>query len=408
MLSLGFLRLNARYLAFGFLLNFCSTYGQTPFIALFAGDIQAAFGLSHGDFGSLYLLATIASALSLAVYGRLADRINLALLGFIALAGLAFMSLVMSQAGSLGVLLLVVYGLRMFGQGMTSHVAMTAMGRWYDRARGRALSFAGLGQTVGLAAFPFVTVLMIESFGWRAAWLAGAIYLCTMAPLVWWLARRAPGAEVEAELAAQDEADRTPARHWSRSEVLRDPLFYALLPGVLAPPFMMTGVFFHQVHLVESKGWELAWFAGGYSVYAIFTVVLSLITGWFVDRHGIAKLLPVYLLPMAAALALLGFGDGAWAIQAFMILGGVSSGVGMTLIGALWPALYGTESLGAVRSVVVGGMVASTALAPGLMGWLIDGGVHIVTQLYAMAFWSIGASILFAILCCKMDRLHKV
>ncbi len=405
MLSLSFLRYNARYLAFGFLLNFSSFFGQTPFIALFAGDIRAAFGLSHGDFGSLYLIATIASALSLTIYGRLADRISLGILGMIALAGLALMALSMSLVGSIGVLIIVLYGLRLFGQGMTGHVSMTAMGRWYTQARGRTMSFASLGHPIGQALFPIVTVGLVAAFGWRQAWIVGAIYLAVAAPLAFYLAIRDPGEEAEAALAQAKEEYIRPVRHWSRSEVMRDPLFYVLLPGVLAPPFMMTGVFFHQVHLIESKGWSLTLFASGYPVYSGFTVILSLLTGWAIDKYGSGRLLPYYLLPMATALAILGAVDAPWAVFAFMILGGISSGVGMSLIGTLWPELYGTQNLGAVRSIIVGGMVMATALAPGIMGWLIDANVHIENQLFAMSVWAFAAALLFTVLSRRSPRI---
>jgi sugar phosphate permease len=323
----------------------------------------------------------------------------------VALAGLAVMSLSMAFAGSVGVLVLVLYGLRLFGQGMTGHIAMTAMGRWYTRARGRALSFAGLGHPIGQSFFPLVTVGIVAAFGWRQAWIVGMFYLLALAPFVFWLARRDPGEEAEAALKEARDADDMAIRHWSRSEVIRDPLFYILLPAVLAPPFMMTGVFFHQVHLVESKGWSLALFASGYPVYSTFTVALSLLTGWAIDRFGSGRLLPYYLLPMATALSILAYTDGPTGLFAFMILGGTSSGAGMSLIGSLWPELYGTRNLGSVRAVIVGGMVLASALAPGLMGWLIDAGVHIESQLFAMSAWAYGAALLMTMLSFRSPRI---
>ncbi len=404
MLSLSFLRYNARYLAFGFLLNFSSFFGQTPFIALFAGDIRAAYGLSHGEFGGLYLLATVASAISLALYGRLADRLNLAFLGAVALGGLAVMALGMAFANSIVLLTLVLYGLRLFGQGMTGHVALTAIARWYSQSRGRALGITGLGNPVGQGLFPLITVLIVAAFGWRQAWIVGAGYLIVMVPLVFLLARRQGAGETEPVPRA---AGARPAlRHWSRSEVLRDPLFYALLPGMLAPPFMSTGVFFHQVHLVESKGWTLTWFASGYPVYSLATVLMSLVTGWAIDRYRCGRILPYYLLPLATGLWILGLVEAPWAVTAFMILGGISSGIAMTLLGAIWAELYGTDNLGAIRSVIMGGMVLATALAPGLMGWLIDAGIAIEHQLYTMAVYAYASALLFWLLCRRVARLR--
>jgi len=49
-------------LGFGLLLTFSFSIGQTYFIALFAGALRADLGLSHGAFGGLYTLVTMASA----------------------------------------------------------------------------------------------------------------------------------------------------------------------------------------------------------------------------------------------------------------------------------------------------------------------------------------------------------
>ena len=60
---LNFLRENARWLAGGFLLTLFSSFGQTFFISLSAGEIRAEYGLSHGTFGTLYMVATLASVI---------------------------------------------------------------------------------------------------------------------------------------------------------------------------------------------------------------------------------------------------------------------------------------------------------------------------------------------------------
>ncbi len=63
-----------------------------------------------------------------------------------------------------------------------------------------------------------------------------------------------------------------------------DPLFYLLLPGIIAVSFMITGVLFHQTLLVEIKGWSLARWAASYPVFAAATLIFSVIAGWIVDR----------------------------------------------------------------------------------------------------------------------------
>ena len=65
MIDISFLMTHARWLTAGFVLTFALSFGQTYFIALFGGPLRATFQLSHGDFGSLYTIATLASAATL-------------------------------------------------------------------------------------------------------------------------------------------------------------------------------------------------------------------------------------------------------------------------------------------------------------------------------------------------------
>ena len=71
---LTFMGRNARWLAGGFLLCFFSSFGQTFYISLSNGDIRREFDLSNGDFGLLYMAATLASAATLPALGWTLDR----------------------------------------------------------------------------------------------------------------------------------------------------------------------------------------------------------------------------------------------------------------------------------------------------------------------------------------------
>ena len=68
---------NSRWLATGISLAFGSAFGQTWFISLSAGEIRAEFGLSDGEWGGIYTIATLASALLLLSRGSLADTMPL-------------------------------------------------------------------------------------------------------------------------------------------------------------------------------------------------------------------------------------------------------------------------------------------------------------------------------------------
>ena len=69
-----FLRTNARWISGGFLLTFFSSFGQTFFIGLSGEELREKFNLTDGEFGGIYMIATIGSALTLPFLGRVLDH----------------------------------------------------------------------------------------------------------------------------------------------------------------------------------------------------------------------------------------------------------------------------------------------------------------------------------------------
>ncbi|WP_353825712.1 MFS transporter [Mesorhizobium sp.] len=159
---------NVRWLAGAFLLTLVSSFGQTFFIALSNGDIRETFGLSHGEFGGLYMLATLLSAATLPFLGRSLDRYSTVTMAIATRLMLACATIAMGFAGSLPTLLLALYLLRLFGQGMMTQTALTATGRWFAANRGRAVSVVTLGFHVGGALLPCSSSWPASSAGGEA------------------------------------------------------------------------------------------------------------------------------------------------------------------------------------------------------------------------------------------------
>lgn len=382
-----FLSKNMRWLAGGFLLMLCSSFGQTFFISLSAGDIRAEYGLSHGQFGLLYMLATLGSALTLPWLGKIVDHYTPAQVTMFIIPMLALGTLGMAFSTHLALLAVVIYCLRLFGQAMMAQNALTATARWFAASRGKAVSIVTLGQIAGEAIFPFLFVFVVALVGWRNTWLASAIFLIVFAlPLATALLSK------ERQPQSDDEVPKmTAARHWTRSEVMSDAFFWLMMLGIMAPPFIGTTIFFHQIYLVELRGWSLPVFASAFSLMAITTILFVIISGALVDRFSAISLLPSFLIPLACACFVLGGVEAQWAAFVFMAFLGISYGFSSTLFGAIWPELYGTKHLGSIRSIIVAITVFGTAAGPGITGWLIDINVSYSKQITAMGIYCLCA-----------------
>lgn len=402
---LGVILANRGFLAFGFALTLFSSFGQTFFISLFGAELRESFGLSHATFGLAYSTATLASGLVIIKVGRAIDHFDLRLVTAAVLGGLAIACAAMATAPVVAVLIAAIFLLRLTGQGMLGHTAMTAMARYFDAGRGKAMSLVALGYAAGEAVLPSIAVAAIAVLGWRGAWGAAAAIVGLLALPAALLMLRGHAARHEAHLAEIDAADRaeaaavpvagtTPRRHWTRGEVLRDRRFWMILPTVMTPGFIATGIFFHQTHLVETKGWTMPWFAACFAIFAGAQLPAGLVGGPLVDRFGARRLLPLFVIPLIVSLVVLAAGRPPAIAAAFMLLAGLTSGVASIVVGAAWAELYGTRHLGAIRALATAIMVFGTAGSPVLMGVAIDAGVSMEAIAIACAVGGTAATIL--------------
>ena len=392
MLSLSFLRAHGRLLGFGLVMALCSSFGQTFFVSLFSAEVRAALDLSHGGFGTLYSLGTLASAALLIVGGRRIDHWPLALFAGTVLGGLALACLAMSAVESAAALALAVFGLRFFGQGLSSHAALTAMARYFARERGRAVAIASLGFPLGEALLPLLVVALLAATSWRHLWVgAAAVLVLTALPAMLWLLRN-HGARDAALGAGGSErgGDAT------LGQALRDGGFWLRMPALLAPSFVGTGLIFHQVHIAADKGWPMTLMAGAFSLYALGSVACVLLAGGLVDRYSARRLVPVFLAPLGLACLALALGTAPLMAPVFFALLGLSAGATTAVLGSLWAELYGLAHLGAIRAFAQAAMVFSTGLAPAFMGLLIDAGVGADALAAGCALYCLGASVLAA------------
>lgn len=385
---LRFAAANARWLAAGLLIAFGSSFGQTFFIALFAEPLRQTFDLSHGDFGGLYMIATLASAAVLIQLGRAADLP--AQRGVLTAVTLVFalVCVAMSQVASVWMLGLVIFGLRVCGQGMMGHLSQSYTARWFVLSRGRALAIAGFGFPIGEALTPVFAVAMIAAVGWRGAWLtAAAVLVLALLPVLWLLLarERVPHGRPEDAAASAALGLGLDGRAWTRAEAVRDPAFWGLMLGAVAPSFMLTVVFFLPAHIAEIKDWTLAQVTVTYSVYAGVAIAASTVAGGLIDRFSARACLPFYQLPMAIGLVGLSLVQAPLGLFPVMALLAASHGASSALLSALWAELYGVRHIGSIRSIAHAGSVFASAVGPGLVGALLDLGAPFESQLLWMA-----------------------
>ncbi|WP_170790194.1 MFS transporter [Ruegeria lacuscaerulensis] len=387
----GFLRDNAAWLGAGFLMTFLSSFGQTFFISIFSGEIRAAYGLSHGAWGGLYSLGTTVSAVVMIWAGALTDMFRVRVLGPVVLVGLALAAMAMALNAWLFLLPIIIFLLRLFGQGMSVHLALVAMTRWFTATRGKALSIASVGFSVGEALLPVIFVAAMVVLDWRILWVISAGMVLLGIPVLVRLLRQE---RTPQSLASEHSSTGMQRRHWTRKQALLSPLFWFMAPALLGPSAFITAFFFHQVHLAEIKGWQHIELVALFPIYTAVSLLAMFATGWALDKWGTARMMPYFLLPMAIGFALVSFVTGLVGASLALVFLALTVGANSTLPSAFWAEFYGTRHIGAIKAMATAVMVLGSAIGPGLTGVLIDHRVALDQQFLWIGAFFVAASAL--------------
>ncbi|WP_292968853.1 MFS transporter [Pantoea sp. UBA4549] len=370
-----FMYQHGSHLAFGAILMAMSSFGQTYFVSLYGQDLRQAFGLSDGGLGGLYAAGTVMSAVTLTWAGRMIDYTTTRRFTLAVTLLLVTACLLVSGAQAAWMLCAGFYLLRLGGQGLMVHTALTATARQFPLDAGKALGAIALGLSLAQALFPLAAVQINALTGWRTAWLINAAVLVAGVALAVSCLPRA--AEKPLRTFRKRGAEKVrEASVWKNRNLL------FALPAVLASPFITTGFFFHQARLAEEKGWALSWVAGWFIAYAITQAVSLLSFGPLIDRLTPRRLLPWFLLPQAAGMLALWLSNSVWVTPFYLIMTGISSAIASTLATALWVQLFGPAQLAKVRSAVEAGTVLASGASPVIMGVLIDN--HIALRVQAL------------------------
>ena len=352
-------------------MTFCSSFGQTFFLGIFNPFIREDLNLSHSEFGGIYSAATLVSSLTIIWLGKKIDDFKLRNFAIFVCISLFFAAVFMSQLSSLVHLLLAIFFLRLFGQGLMSHTSSTAMARYFDKNRGKALGVAWLGLSFGEGILPGLVIFLLNYLVWKKIWITIAVFLIVFVlPLIVFLLKNFEDNSVEQEQSKKSEN----IKNWTRQEVLKDLRFYFLLPAVLCPAFLITGIFINQIYLFENLNWGINFIAPSFTAYAIFSVISLQLSGFLIDKFSALKILPFYLIPMILGLLFSLLFKFALSPVIFFILMAITNGTSNVLLTSTWSEMYGTKHLGAIRSITVSLMVFSTSLSPFLFGYLIDFG----------------------------------
>ncbi len=371
-----FKSLNFKIIVFGFIFTFFSSFGQSFFLGIFNPSIRNELLISHGQFGTIYASATLASSFLLIWVGKKIDDINISRFALFVIFLLSFSCFFFSKISSLTLLFISIFLMRFSGQGMMSHTATTTISRYFTKSRGKALSTGWFGLSTAEFILPVLMIYLLTITDWRNIWITISIIIIVFLPLASYILVKNINFSSR-EIIEDKEFKEKNIKQWKRIEVLKDFRFYIICANMLAMPWIATGTFVYQSFIISSKNWGPYVIAQSFMSYSVLSVITLFISGFLIDKFTSRKLLVYMNIPLLLAVIVIFYFNHP--ISSFVFLGliGISNGFANVLGSSTWAEIYGVKYIGSIKALTTALMVFSTAFGTALFGILIDLGFSI-------------------------------
>ena len=259
-------------------------FGSMASISVFLKPVSLEFGWSRGQTSFAYSIASFASAAFGVIWGQVADKYGTRWFGF---AGAICMSLVLFALSSLDSILqfyLLYFLFGAMGSALLFSPLYANVGFWFRENPGLALGLAASGGAIGQAFIPHLSGILIESSGWKAAYIDLAIIYILIALPISFLIKESPWRISARTDSGQEETDFP----LSEKEVVAWISFAVIFCCVcMSIPIM------HLVPLLTDKGFSLE-FATSVLMLLMFCGALGRILGGMLGDYIGA--LPGYIL----------------------------------------------------------------------------------------------------------------
>ena len=347
--------------------------GRTQGLGLITEPLLRDLGIDRVTFAQLNLWGTLAGALFGVGIGRLMDRFGARSVLTAVAVCLGAIVCLMSQARGVPALAVSIALTRGFGQSALSVISIAAVGHWFVRRIDLAMAVYSIVLSIGfMAAFPAVG-WMVQSYGWRAAWLAvGLALLVGVAPLCWLVVRRSPsdlGLEPDggAEVAGTSGASHPHGPDVSWRAALATPAFWVFALGTALYGLVASGIGLFNESILAERRFGPDVYYQTLAVTAMTALLGNFLGGFLATRMALGRLLAASLFVLAGGLAVLPHVSTTSHVMAWAAAMGIGGGILMVLFFSVWPRLYGRRELGRIQGSAQALTVMASAVGPLLL-----------------------------------------
>jgi MFS family permease len=338
---------------------------------VFLRPVTEDFGIGRGTLASAMLITNWISAFTGPVLGYLLDRWGVRR---VMVPGVFLFALATAAQSLMTPSLVVIYllfamkGLGGAGQSPTAYA--TVIARWFDRERGFAMGIGMAGVGLGTAIIPLLAAYLIDTVGWRDAYLGLSIAIVAIAGLPVIAFIRDPR---EGEGAYRPEVGDAPLPGIGLMEAVTGSWrFWGMIVAFLFGVIALNGVLVHIVAIQMDRGISLQQATRVLAASGIAALVGRVVSGWCVDRIFAPRVAACFFMLPMVGIALVAGGPPGWGPLGGALLCGLALGAEIDLMAFFASRYFGLKSYGKILGTIFGCFAGATGVGPFLSGYSFD------------------------------------
>ena len=159
-------------------------FGSMASISVFLKPVSLEFGWSRGQTSFAYTVASLASAVFGVLWGQVADKYGTRWFGFVGAICMSLVLFALSSLNSIAQFYALYFLFGAMGSALLFSPLYANVGFWFRENPGLALGLAASGGAIGQAFIPHLSGILIESSGWKLAYVNLAIiYILISLPI---------------------------------------------------------------------------------------------------------------------------------------------------------------------------------------------------------------------------------
>ena len=351
-------------------------YGFSSFVL----PLSAEFGWSRRDIGLAFSFMSAAVIIMSPLMGVLLDRhgarrtLVLGTLVFgLFLASMCLLSADIRHYYAMFVLL----GLS--GTATTAICYSRLLVSWFEKRKGWALGLALTGTGIGAMIIPPLVQALIQSAGWRSAYLAlGLINLVIVLPLLAKFVFNTPADKntwidgIPPTAGAQEKPQLHMHTGFTFAQCLRQGVFWKIVVGIFFISFAQAGPFLQLVPILRDVGLEQFAAAGTASLLGVALIGSRLLCGYLMDRLFAPFVAGAFLVSPVFGFVAFALDPSIWTGVLVTVTLGLAYGAEFDIMGFFCSQYFGRPSFGKTYGIVYAMYALAAGIAAPIAGWSYD------------------------------------